>query len=149
MIYLSRCVFIILFFASCNAPKFTAKTKTDLSKLCVYEFPYSHEPITQKIDTLVINNVIHKRIAVDCDTIGIKEVDVVTEKDTVFITKTETVKDTTCLFYAQSLEAQNNNLTSNLDKAKTDYKQAKRRGNWLLLLVVGVGLLYVRLWLRK
>ena len=139
MRYLSRLLILLaVSLVGCKSPQFTAKTKSDLSKLCVYEFPYTPLPLKTERDTIVINNVVIKRDSIDCtDKIGIQYVEVEVPSDTVYINTTKFVKDSAQMVYILELEHK-------LEKSNEALKEAIKHRNWSvgILLIMGGVLIY-------
>ena len=101
----------------CKSPQYTAKTKADLSKLCVYEFPYNPLPIDVKRDTIIINNVIIKRDSIDCtDKQGSQYADVLVPADTITKTEPITVDNPAQSFYILELEHRKEVLQTDVRK---------------------------------
>ena len=128
---------LLLSLVGCKSPKYTANTKADLSKLCVYEFPYTSKPIKIERDTIVINNVTIKRDSIDCtDKHGIQYIEVKVPNDTIVITEVQTVDNPAQGFYILDLEFKNEKL----EESNKEYKNKHMRlwGLVLLLIVMGV-----------
>lgn len=73
---------LLVSLVSCNAT-YKAKTKSELAKLCLSEFPFDATPTETKIDTTYIK--VKEFIEVDCDTIGKKQVEHECEVKTITI----------------------------------------------------------------
>ena len=84
----------------CKSYEFKAKTKSELAKLCLAEFPVNNEPIDTKTDTITITKT--EWLEVDCDSIGKKVIPHECEVKTV--TKTITVPDSRQAYIIQNLE---------------------------------------------
>lgn len=129
---------LLILTIGCKSPKYTAKTKADLSKLCVYEFPYNPLPIDVKRDTTIIYNVIIKRDSIDCtDKQGIQYVDVLVPADTITITETITVDNPAQSFYILELEHRKEVLQTDLRKSL-----ATRNKLWVLIVILAMVLTY-------
>lgn len=132
---ISRLLIIALLLVGCKSPKYTAKTKADLSKLCVYEFPYTSKPIKIERDTIVINNVTIARDSIDCtDKDGIQYVEVEVPNDTIVITEIQTVDNPAQRFYILDLEFKNEKLEESVKEYKNKYMRL-----WgLVLLIIAI-----------
>lgn len=129
---------LLLSLVGCKSPQFTAKTKADLSKLCVYEFPYTSKPIKVERDTIVINNVTIKRDSIDCtDKHGIQYVEVEVPADTIIVTEIQTVDNPAQGFYILDLEFQNEKLEESVKEYKK-YKNKYMRLWGLVLLIIAM-----------
>ena len=129
---ISRLLIIALLLVGCKSPKYTAETKSDLSKLCVYEFPYTSKPIKIERDTIVINNVTIARDSIDCtDKHGIQYIEIETPADTIKITETITVNNPAQSYYIQDLEFQNEKL----EKSNKEYRNKYMRVLALVMLL--------------
>jgi len=119
----------------CKSPKYTANTKADLSKLCVYEFPYTSKPIKIERDTIVINNVTIARDSIDCtDKHGIQYIEVEVPNDTIVITEVQTVDNPAQGFYILDLEFKNEKL----EESNKEYKNKYMRLWGLVLLLIAM-----------
>ena len=126
---------LIILTIGCKSPKYTAETKSDLSKLCVYEFPYSSKPIKIERDTIVINNVTIKRDSIDCtDNHGIQYVEVKVPNDTIIVTEIQTVDNPAQGFYILDLEFKNEKL----EESNKEYKNKHMRLWGLVLLLIAM-----------
>ena len=145
---------LLLSLVGCKSYEYKAQNKSELSKLCLYNFPFDNTPDRIEVDTIYkdVEKIIE--VEVDCDTIGKKKVDVPIKEVERVINNTEYKKDPACLYYAQSLEAQIDALNERLiekDKAheeqiktlqkshKKELKQSLIYRNILLALILLVG----------
>ena len=129
---------LIILTIGCKSPKYTAETKSDLSKLCVYEFPYTSKPIKIERDTIVINNVTIARDSIDCtDKDGIQYIEVKVPNDTIVITEIQTVDNPAQGFYILDLEFKNEKLEESVKEYKK-YKNKYMRLWGLVLLIIAM-----------
>lgn len=113
---------LLILTIGCKSPKYTAKTKADLSKLCVYEFPYTSKPIKIERDTIIINNVTIARDSIDCtDKHGIQYIEVEVPADTIIVTEVKTVDNPAQGFYILDLEFKNEKLEESNKEHKNKY----------------------------
>ena len=132
---ISRLLIIALLLVGCKSQKYTAKTKADLSKLCVYEFPYTSKPIKIERDTIVINNVTIARDSIDCtDKDGIQYIEVEVPADTVIVTEIQTVDNPAQGFYILDLEFKNEKL----EESNKEYKNKYMRLWGLVLIMIAM-----------
>lgn len=142
--------FILIALVGCKSPKYTANTKAELSKLCVYEFPYSPKPIKIERDTIVLSNIQIVRDSIDCtDKEGVQYVEVKTPADTVRITEKIYLENEAERFYISSLELENENTKAKLEHAEKENKKLSKQGRRLFILLVlaitgGVYLIFKR-----
>lgn len=112
----------------CKSPTYTAGTKSDLAKLCVYEFPASPIPLKTTRDTIVFTTIKHVRDSIDCtDKVGYQEVLSEVPCLEVEITETNTVQDASKDWYIKDLEfslekAENTTLKEIKAHRKTKYR---------------------------
>lgn len=131
---------LLLISVSCKSPQYTAESKAELSKLCVYEFPYSSKPIKIERDTVVLSNITIVRDSIDCtDKHGVQYIEVEVPADTIIVTEVQTVDNPAQGFYILDLEFRNEKL----DESVKEYKKYKNKymrlwGLVLLLIVMGV-----------
>lgn len=120
--YLILLLIISLF--GCKSPQYTAKTKADLSKLCVYEFPPNFEPIKIESVTSRSKGYTIKLGTIDCTKrTGVVEVPVKCESDTIYIETTKYIKDSAQLVYILSLEAEKEAKQRELEHLKERTKR--------------------------
>lgn len=151
---------MLVVLVGCKSPQFTAKTKTELAKLCLAEFPFDSTPIETKIDTTYIK--VKEFIEVDCDSIGKKKVEHECEVKTV--TKTKVVQDSRQTYLIQNLEGKleleelhrkqlettyRDNLSNKDNQHKEEIKSLKtkhsneidatrkERNKWRLIAIIG------------
>lgn len=129
--------FILIALIGCKSPKYTANSKADLSKLCVYEFPYSSKPIKIERDTIVFNSVQIIRDSVDCTgKTGVQYVYIKTPADTVKITEKIYLENEAERFYIGSLELENENTKAKLKDAEKENKKLSKQGRRLFIFLV-------------
>lgn len=121
--------------AGCKSPTYTADTKSELSKLCVYEFPYSPKPISTTIDTIVFNKIEHVRGYIDCtDLEGVQEVELEVPTISTEITETNVVQDASREWYIKDLEFNLEKSTQHNKELLSDIKKINKRHNKTVLL---------------
>lgn len=133
--------FLIALLVSCKTYEYKVEDKSNLAKLCVYEFPIVDIELPEpKTDTIIKH---HTRVvvdSVDCrESNKIEYVYRTIPNDTVYITKTEYRVDPMANARMQliaDLERQNNYLKHDLEKANKERKQARSRSNWLLFFLI-------------
>ena len=126
---------LLILTIGCKSPKYTANTKADLSKLCVYEFPYTSKPIKIDRDTIVISNVEIVRDSINCtDKDGIQYIEVKVPNDTIVITEIQTVDNPAQGFYILDLEFKNEKL----EESNKEYKNKYMRLWGLVLLIIAM-----------
>lgn len=109
---------LLLSLVGCKST-YKAKTKSELAKLCLAEFPINNEPIDTKTDTITITKT--EWLEVDCDSIGKRQVPHECEVKTVV--KTITVPDSRQTYIIQNLEGQIELLNLNAKNTERTNKE--------------------------
>lgn len=143
-------VYLILLLAlvGCKSPAYVAQTKSELAKLCVYEFPPSNVPIKVERDTITIHHTTIVRDSVDCtDKVGIQYIDRYLPSDTIKYYEKIYLPDASQDWYIKDLEFQlektnehNKELLADFKSLTKKYKRNITIGGFLLIILVAFGI---------